>query len=212
MAGLFSLTKRGSAQRQPSIYSLGLWSANEQPAEADLPVVNSRKRLTYIRRRPRPVTSLRPDDLKAHPIWRFVSTDEPDETCVLPVSARRVARLTDRIIGTEVTLADASRRWALLSNVDVDNPELTDHFMTLSMFVAGRWFHLARYHDVGVAGNGPRALAAALRRPISKVFPIGYDLRPFVRNPPPWLQGIVRRAPRRKLSRAQIIALALPKP
>ena len=158
------------------------------------------------------MTGVRPDDLKAHPIWRFVEDDEPDETYVLPAASRRVTRLTGKIVGAEVTLADGSQRWALLSNVDSDHRELTEHFITLSLFVAGRWFHLARYHDIDATEHGPRALAAALRRPIGKVFPICYDLRPYVRNAPPWLEGAIRRSPRQRLARAQIIALAVPKP
>jgi hypothetical protein len=150
--------------------------------------------------------------LKAHPIWRFVDNDEPDETYVLPERARRVASLTGKIVGSEITLADGSRRWALLSNIDLDNAELTEQFITLSLFVEGRWFHLARYHDIDAAERGPRALAVALKRPIGKVFPIGYDLRSFVRNAPPWLEGAIRRSPRQRLARAQIIALAVPKP
>ena len=173
--------------------------------------MKNRARPTNVRARPQPVTRLRPDDLKVHPIWRFVAADEPDETYVLPVSARRVPRLTGKIVGTEVTLADGSRRWALLSNVDAGNPELTEHFITLSLFVAGRWFHLARYHDVDAAKRGPRVLAAALRRPIGKVFPIRYDLRAYVRNAPAWLEGAIHRTPRQRLTRARVIALAVPK-
>jgi hypothetical protein len=183
----------------------------ERPTQAESPIVKNRKRPTHLRPRPQAVTSLRPDDLKVHPIWRFVSDDEPDETYVLPAGARRVTRLTGKIVGVEVTLADGSRRWALFSNVDRDSPELTEHFITLSLFIAGRWFHLARYHDVDAREHGPRALAAALRRPISKVFPIRYNLRAFLRNAPPWLEGAIRRSPRQRLSRAQIIALAVPK-
>jgi len=166
------------------------------------------KRLLQHRRRP--VSSLRPNDLKAHPIWRFVTDDTPDETWVLPSGAKRVTRLAGKIVGTEVTLADGSRRWALLSNIEQDNAQLIEHFLSVSLFVNGRWFHLARYHDIDAARCGPRALAAVLRRPVGNVFPICYDLRPYVRNGPSWLEGIYRRSPRRKLTRAQIIALAVP--
>ncbi len=161
-------------------------------------------------RRPRPIESLRPADISAHPIWRFVSGDEPDETWVVPTASRRSARLSGRVIGTQVTLADGSRRWALLSNIDPDNPQLTTHFLSLSLFIGGKWFHLARYHDVGARRHGPRALAAALHRPLGKVFPMRYDLRPYVRSGPSWLEGVVDRSPRNRLTRAEIIALSVP--
>ena len=161
--------------------------------------------------RSRSITSLRPADINAHPIWRFVSGDEPDETWVLPTASRRSARLSGKIIGTEVTLADGSRRWALFSNIDPDNPKLTTHFLSLSLFIGGKWFHLARYHDVDARRPGPRALATALRRPLGKVFPIRYDLRPYVRNGSSWLEGVVDRSPRTRITRAEIIALAVPR-
>ena len=163
-----------------------------------------------MRSRPQPVASLRPDDLKAHPIWRFVESDEPDEAYVLPVAAKRVSRFTGKIVGAKVTLADGSQAWGMFSNVDPDNPELTEHFISLSLFVAGRWFHLARYHDPDAGRRGPRALAAALSRSVGEVFPIRYDLRPFMRNAPECLQGTIRRSPHQRLTRAQIIGLAVP--
>jgi hypothetical protein len=96
-----------------------------------------------------------------------------------------VRRLWGAIVGTEVTLADGSRRWALFSNVDTENPDYATR-------------------------RGPRTLAAALRRTIAEVFPISYDLRSYVRNAPPWLKGALDRSPRRRLTRAQVIALAVP--
>ena len=163
------------------------------------------------RYRPRPVSSLRPDDLKAHPIWRFVTDDDPDETWVLPVKGRRMGRLVGKIVCTEVILADGTRRWAMLSNIEPDDEQLTEQFLSLSLFVRGRWFHLARYHDFDARTRGPRVLAAALRRPVGKVFPIRYDLRRYVRHGASWLEGAVRRTPRHKLTRAQVIAMAVPK-
>jgi hypothetical protein len=174
--------------------------------------MKSTKVRSVSRSRHRPVSSLRPDDFKAHPIWRFVTDDDPDETWVLPVNGRRVARLAGKIVCTEVVLADGTRRWAMLSNIEPDNAQLTEHFLSLSLLVTGGWFHLARYHDFDARTRGPRVLAAALRRPVGKVFPIRYDLRQYVRNGASWLEGAVRRTPRHRLTRAQIIALAVRTP
>jgi len=113
----------------------GLFSFRNQP------LVKNRKRPTYRRPGPRPVTSLRPDDLTVDPTWRFVDRG---------------------------------------------------------------------YHDIDATRRGPRVLAAALRQSIDQVFPIRYDLRTYVQNAPPWLEGAIRRSPRQRLARAQIIALAVP--
>ena len=107
--------------------------------------------------------------MKAHPIWRFVTDDDPDETWVLPVNGRRVSRLAGKIVGTEVMLADVPDSWAVFSNIEPDDEQLTEQFLSLSLFVNGRWFHLARYHDFDARMRGPGWLAAALRRPVGKV-------------------------------------------
>jgi hypothetical protein len=136
--------------------------------------------------------------------------DVPDETWVAPLKARRSSGLAGMVVGTRVRLADGRSRWALVGNVDVEDLRRTEHFLTLSLFVGGRWFTLARYHDLGVATRGPRALAAALGRPVDQVFPIAYDLRSCVRGDFPALTGGVNREPRERLSRPALIALAVP--
>lgn len=127
------------------------------------------------------------------------------------MAARRVSRLAGKVLGTEVTLADGTRRAAMFGNVSPQNPELTEHFLSVSLFIDRKWFHLARYHDFDVRSRGPRALSAALKRPVSKVFPIRYDLRPYFRKPPSWLEGAIQQEPRQRLTRAEVIALAVPK-
>ena len=171
-----------------------------------------RKGATRVSRpRRRPVSSLRPGDFETHPIWRYVPGDEPDETWVMPVAARRVSSLGGKVLGTEVTLADGTRCAAMFGNVSPKNPKLTEHFLRVSLFINRKWFHLARYHDFDVRRRGPRALAAALKRPVNKVFAIRYDLRPYFRKPPAWLEGAIQQEPRKRLTRAEIIGLAVPK-
>lgn len=174
--------------------------------------MKKRKRATRVSRPPRrPVSSLRPGDFETNPIWRFVTGDEPDETWVMPLATRRVSSLAGKVLGTEVTLADGTRHGAMFGNVSPENPELTEHFLSVSLFVNRKWFHLARYHDFDARTRGPRALAAALKRPVNKVFPIRYDLRPYFRKPPSWLEGAILQEPRQRLTRAEVMGLAVPK-
>jgi len=164
------------------------------------------------RSRAKPVSTLRPTHLTRNPISRFVSPDVPDETWVSPISGRRTSSLVGKVVGTNVVFADGTECWALFGNVDPTNAERTEHFLALSLYLNGKWFHLARYHDVDVKTRGPRALAAALERHTSKVFPIRYDWRPFLRGDFPALLGVVRQHPRKRLTRAQVIALAVSAP
>ncbi len=115
-----------------------------------------------------------------HPVWEFVSNDEPDETYVYPLAERPTKSLENRIVGAEVELANGSRVWALLGNIDVHDARRTRHFLTVSVFVRAEWFHLARYHDMDRDARGPAQLANALGLGVDDVFPIQYNIGPLV--------------------------------
>lgn len=156
------------------------------------------------------IESLRVSDLRATPVWEYVNCEGADETAVRAVKRVPVQSLDGRLVGTEVELANGARVWALIGNIDADDPRLTEHFITLSVERNGQWFTLARYHDVDYAENGPEALARFLGLPVGDMFPISYDVRKYVRGDPAALAGKVLKEPREKLSRAEIIALAVP--
>ena len=46
----------------------------------------------------------------------------------------------------------------LIGNIDVKNPRLTEHFLTLSIEQGGKWFALTRYHVYDCSDQGPEAL------------------------------------------------------
>jgi hypothetical protein len=112
-------------------------------------------------------------------------------------------------LGTEVQLADGTALWALLGNVDPDDPRAMRHFLTLSLWIGGAWFHLARYHDVTYEEHGPSALAAALGRPVASIFPIAYDVRELALGDRHALAGQVLATPMERLSRAELIEWAV---
>lgn len=161
-------------------------------------------------RNTKPVDKLQVDDLRAFPVWQYVSPESGDETYVRAVSRTPVANLTGKVVGTLVLLASGTRVWALIGNIDPQNPRMTEHFLTLSVVRGGRWFGLARYHDFDFAERGPDALARFLELPVDAVFPISYDIRGVARGPATALQGQILKVPRERLSRAEIIAMAVP--
>ena len=57
--------------------------------------------------------------------------------------------------------------------------------------------------------QSPEALARFLGLAVEEIFPISFDLRPYVEGDPAVLQGSVLREPRERLSRDEIIAMAL---
>jgi hypothetical protein len=153
---------------------------------------------------------LTPADLENFPVWQYVNSDKSGETLVRPVKKMPVKSLTGRVVGTQVRLANGASVCALIGNLDADNPQLTHHFLTLSIFRNGRWFTMARYHDFDASERGPQALASFLSLQINEVFPILYDIGRFSLGDRAALTGTIEAEPREKLTRAQIIALAVP--
>ena len=110
-------------------------------------------------------------------------------------------------MGAQVRLASGSLVWALIGNFDVTIPRATQHFLTLSIERSGKWFHLARYHDVGFAAHGPEALAWFLGLRIDDVFPISVDVRRYVRGDPKALTPIALKEPQERLTDAELKAM-----
>jgi hypothetical protein len=156
------------------------------------------------------VSKLTPVDLCEHPVWRFMGSDEPSETCVRPVKKLPVKSLSGSLVGCEVGLACGKKMIALLGNLDSENVRLTEHFLTLSIYRAdGKIFHLARYHDIDFTRRGPDALSTFLKMKKKDLFPIEWDVRHLVVGGPDALHGSIESKPKERLTRAQIIALAV---
>jgi hypothetical protein len=157
------------------------------------------------------VTQLTPADLREHPVWRFTSSDEPSETVVQPLKKLPAKSLTGSLVGCEVQLSCGKKMTALLGNLHVEKARLTEHFLTISIFREdGEIFHMARYHDFDAGERGPDAVATFLGMKKDEIFPIAWDVSELVVGRPASLHGLIESSPRERLTRAQIIALAVP--
>lgn len=168
-------------------------------------------------RLPRTMTMTKPsiecittEEIRETPVWRFASKPRSDETELIPVRKFPCKNLNGRLVGTQVTLADGSFVWSFLGNIDTSNPRLTEHFITISIESNGKWFHLARYHDFDFAERSPVCLAAFLGKDVDSVFPIKYDIRSFAEGESDALTGLIEKEPHERLTRAEIIAMAVP--
>lgn len=148
-------------------------------------------------------------DLQEFPVWQFCNIDEKGETAVRPVKRIPVTNLASKAVGTQVTLANGIKVWATISNVDPQSPRKTQHMITLVVHKDDRWFPLARYFDAGIDSYGPKALAHFLGMRIQDVFPITYDLTPYVKGDIAALRGTVEENPRERLTEREIIRLIL---
>jgi hypothetical protein len=156
------------------------------------------------------VDALQVADLQAHPVWQYANREGGDETLVRPVRRGLVSNLAGKLVGTQVTFSCGQRTWALIGNVHPNNMRLTEHFITLSIERDGKWFTLSRYHDFDYAENGPEALSHFLDLPVDELFPIAYDINDCFKGGGAALSGCILREPRERLSRAEIIAMAVP--
>jgi hypothetical protein len=165
-----------------------------------------------VRRPFKRAEDLRAPDVEAFPVWEFVNNDEIGETVVRPVKTAPASNLRGRLVSTQVHLACGKTVLAQLGNIDSNNPKATKHFLQLIVFQSGKRFILARYHDFNWNSQGPQALADFLGMRIEDVFPISYDVSRFSTGDPAALVGKIEAEPRERLTRPEIIALAVRKP
>lgn len=154
--------------------------------------------------------SLQPSDLAKYPIWEFIIDNEADDVSVFPVTQLPVVKMTGRIAGTRVRLANGQWVWSTILNFDVNSPEKNEHLLQLRLERHEKWFDLARYWDLDYHANGPDALSQFLELSKDEIFPITYDLTPYVVRDRAPLVGKVPMEPRERLPDQQIIRLALP--
>ncbi|MBX3423832.1 MAG: hypothetical protein KF752_19930 [Pirellulaceae bacterium] len=156
------------------------------------------------------IESISSVEMRENPIWRFANRPRSNETELTPVKKLPCKDLKGRLVAAQVTLADGTTVWSFLGNIDTTNARLTEHFITISVENNGKWFHLARYHDFDYEDRSPARLAAFLERDVESVFPIHYDIRAFVLGESDALKGTIELEPQERLTRAEIIAMAVP--
>lgn len=154
----------------------------------------------------KPVDSLELADLEAHPIWAFCTGDVCDVHWVKKVPVRDLA---GKLVATEVCLANGTKAWALIGNVQPGDARLTAHVLTLSVLKDNVWFRLARYHDYDYNERGPAALALFLGLSVDEVFPISYDITRYVLGDPGGLSGTIQKEPLEKLTESQLITMVV---
>lgn len=158
----------------------------------------------------KPIDTLSVADIEKNSVWQYVSSRNTGEVCVKPVKKVPVASPSGKVIGAQVCFASGAKAWALIGNIDTENPSLMEHFITLSIERDGVWFQLARYHDHDFSERGPDALAQFLNMKVDSIFPIIVDVREYLRGNPAVLVFEVLKEPKNKLSREEIIAMAVP--
>jgi hypothetical protein len=156
------------------------------------------------------IESITTDEIQEIPVWRFASKPRSNETELIPVRKLPCKNSNGYLFGTQATLADGSSVWCFIGNVDSSNPRLTEHFITISVESNSAWFHLARYHDFDFAERSPFKLAEFLGKDIDSVFPIKYDIRSLVASDSNVLVGEIKKEPTERLTRSEIVALAVP--
>ena len=149
---------------------------------------------------------LTPKDFQKHPVWTFCNSDIKGELNVKPIIKLPISNTRNKIIGIQAVLSNDKRLFSYIGNIDLDNPELSNHFITFSFWINNSWFHLSRYHDFDYKINGPLKLQKLLNLRYNNIFPIKIDLNNIIKGE----DALVNyNEPSKKLKRAEIIALSL---
>jgi len=162
----------------------------------------------------RPLYGIPPDEILHHKVWEFDLDEEnyapeQDEAWVCPVCTLPVSSLENRVVVTQVMLANGESAVAVLSNVDLDDPRATREFITISVEKGRAWFHLARYFDAEYKNYGPEELANFIGLSVEEVFPIRYDISDVAMGSGEVVRGEVNAEPLEKLTDEERMSLVL---
>jgi hypothetical protein len=155
------------------------------------------------------IDSLQIEDLERYPVWSLVGSDESGAIMVRPISNLPVSDLKNKFVGLKVRLGNNTQVWALIGNIHVLDPYLNQHFLTIAIFKEGKWFNLARYHDVDYEKRGPARLADFLGLSTNEVFPISYDVSKYSRGIDRALSGEIPMEPKEVLTMEELYSLAI---
>lgn len=147
-----------------------------------------------------------PADFILNPVWEYTSFDG---YLVKPVYTLPVDSLDNRIIGTKLCLNTGIEVWGVLSNFDVRSAKMNQHFLAVWIERDGKWFELARYHDVDFGKRSPEKLAEFLGLSMDDVFPIEYDISASVLGPRSTVANLIQAEPAEKLNQQELIRLAI---
>lgn len=161
--------------------------------------------------RPVQIEKLSEAELRSYPVWGYVRGDKSGKIFIAPIKRTPVSSLNNKVVAAQLILANGNKVWSIVSNIDLENPDLTKHFIAFSILNNKKWFPLARYHDYDYDQRGPEQLATFLGLSVDDVYPFFYDISAHVKGNSQVLKGSIPKEPTIKLSRAEIIALAVPK-
>lgn len=153
---------------------------------------------------------LKEKDFLAHPVWEFINDDEIGELAVKPIKKLPAKNLDGKLVGCQVIFSNGSTHFAMLGNIDSENPKATHEFLSISILKKGKWLHLSRYFDPDYHSNGPDALSKIFGLSKKEIFPISYDIREYSKGVVQSLVGKILEKPKDRLSQKERIALAVP--
>ncbi len=126
------------------------------------------------------VTDVTPDDFSAHPVWQYCVASNSDGVGLIPVLDLPVESLDERVVGTQVRLANGQLIWAVLFGLDSFSPVFNERDVGISFLVEGKRVMLGRAWERDLPGHGIGNLCAALKLLESDIFPITFDVSHLV--------------------------------
>lgn len=160
----------------------------------------------------RPISEISINELLQYGVWEFDLDEEnytkdQDESWIRPVYQLPVTSLSNRIVFSDLKLANKGLVAGLLGNINLNNIEKTKVFICVSVNKNNKWFHLERYFDVAYDRYGPKQLAEFIGLSLHEVFPITYDISSLVVGDERVLKGSIMAEPEIRLSDDEIMKL-----
>jgi len=165
--------------------------------------------MIFRTQKPVPAEEITEVMFRANPVWEFCNEDESGETLLMPAKKLPITSSENRLVGCELRLRDGSTIFWYLGNLDLTKAFRNQHFLTLSIFMNGTTEHLARYHDLDFSDRGPAALAQKIGKNLEDIFPMTYDLSACATGSDDCIRGSIQKEPKERLSRSEIIMLAV---
>lgn len=148
--------------------------------------------------------SLSPHDFTRNPVWRFSSNSKTHETHLRPIK-HPVQSLAECVIGVKGRLASGRTVDCVVGNVSARNVLLNEHVPTLSVWIDGKWFHMARYWDPDYGINGPDTLSIKLGESLPGIFPIIINLTGIIKGPDAVKEIRFTAEPKNRMTEREII-------
>lgn len=161
-----------------------------------------------MKMQPKPLKEITPADLDEYKVWQY-SPSKDGNTWLKPITSRKISKFSNKLVASQVKLANGSKLYALISGVDPETPIFSKHNRQLILYVNNEWFELAKYYASTDVKKicGEDVLSKKLNMEIKDIFPIYFDVKDVTDVNSECLTGFFEVSPAWGLARGEIMEI-----